>query len=215
MSSSTLRAYGAQSGVQGHCPCEACQTRELRGPSPSGGKNPAKLHVLLRPCAPMARSPGVQGHCPCVACQTCEPWHPSCHGGKPRKPHVPLCPLPAFGGQSGVKGFQPLREGGKLADVAETEVLLKTIRGGVKNGTPKASLRPTSLISPFVQQRLNGIVALYAANLLHLALWWRADGERSPPASPWPSGSDFAAVPAAGAKVPHRGAYSCRVSMRR
>ena len=71
-----------------------------------------------------------------VACQTCEPWHPSCHGGKtPAKPHVPLCPLPAFGGQSGVKGHCPLGEGRKLADVAEAEMLQKTIRGGVKNGT--------------------------------------------------------------------------------
>ena len=71
-----------------------------------------------------------------VACQTCEPWHPSCHGGKtPAKPHVPLCPLPAFGGQSGVKGHCPLGEGRELADVAEAEMLQKTIRGGVKNGT--------------------------------------------------------------------------------
>ena len=71
-----------------------------------------------------------------VACQTREPWHLSCHGGKtPANPHVPLCPLPAFGGQSGVKGHCPLGEGRKLADVAETEVLQKAIRGGVKNGT--------------------------------------------------------------------------------
>ena len=74
-----------------------------------------------------------------VACQTREPGHPSCHGGKtPAKPHVPLCPLPAFGGQSGVKGLSPLlshREGRELADVAEAEMLQKTIRGGVKNGT--------------------------------------------------------------------------------
>ena len=68
--------------------------------------------------------------------QTGEPWHPSCHGGKtPAKPHVPLCPLPAFGGQSGVKGHCPLGEGRELADVAEAEMLQKTIRGGVKNGT--------------------------------------------------------------------------------
>ena len=68
--------------------------------------------------------------------QTGEPWHPSCHGGKtPAKPHVPLCPLPAFGGQSGVKGHCPLGERRELADVAEAEMLQKTIRGGVKNGT--------------------------------------------------------------------------------
>ena len=67
--------------------------------------------------------------------QTGEPWHPSCHGGKtPAKPHVPLCPLPAFGGQSGVKGHCPLGERGKLADVAETEVLQKAVRGGIENG---------------------------------------------------------------------------------
>ena len=74
-----------------------------------------------------------------VACQTREPGHPSCHGGKtPAKPHVPLCPLPAFGGQSGVKGLSPLlsrREGRELADVAEAEMFQKAIRGGVKNGT--------------------------------------------------------------------------------
>ncbi len=33
------------------------QTGEPRGPLPSGGKTSAKLHVSLRPCAPMARSP--------------------------------------------------------------------------------------------------------------------------------------------------------------
>ena len=48
-------------------------------------------------------------------------------------------PLPcALRAQSGVKGLSPLfsrREGRKFADVAETEVLQKTIRGGVKNGT--------------------------------------------------------------------------------
>ena len=70
-----------------------------------------------------------------AACQTREPWHLSCHGGKtPAKPHVPLCPLPAFGGQSGVKGHCPLGERGKLADVAETEVLQKAVRGGIENG---------------------------------------------------------------------------------
>ena len=42
---------------------EACQTREPRGLSPSGGKTPAKLHVALRPCAHSAQS-GVKGHCP-------------------------------------------------------------------------------------------------------------------------------------------------------
>ena len=40
---------------------EACQTREPRGLSPSGGKTPAKPHVPRAPCAPMARSPGCRG----------------------------------------------------------------------------------------------------------------------------------------------------------
>ena len=66
-----LRAYGAQSGVQGVTPC---QTREPRGLSPSGGKTPAKPHVPLRPCAPMARSPGCRG-APSAARPSSE-WHP-------------------------------------------------------------------------------------------------------------------------------------------
>ena len=61
--------------------------RKLRGPSPNDGL-----------CYASSREPH----------QTGEPWHLSCHGGKtPAKPHVPLCPLPAFGGQSGVKGHCP------------------------------------------------------------------------------------------------------------
>ena len=32
--------------------------REPRGPPPSGGKTPAKLHVALRPCATKARRDG-------------------------------------------------------------------------------------------------------------------------------------------------------------
>ena len=69
-------ANSAQSGVKGHCPLrkprdllssgslyrptsgKPHQTGEPRGLSPSGGKTPAKPHVSLCPCAPMARSPG-------------------------------------------------------------------------------------------------------------------------------------------------------------
>ena len=50
------------------------QTGEPRGPSPSGGKTPAKPHIPLRPCAPMARSPGVQGVTPCYTVRvSCSP----------------------------------------------------------------------------------------------------------------------------------------------
>ena len=55
MSPDQPRAQRARSGVQGVTPC---QTREPRGPLPSGGKTPAKPHVSRVPCAPMARSPG-------------------------------------------------------------------------------------------------------------------------------------------------------------
>ena len=48
-----LCAHSAQSGVKGHCPL-----REPRGPPPSGGKTPAKMHVALRPCATQARRDG-------------------------------------------------------------------------------------------------------------------------------------------------------------
>ena len=41
------------------------QTGGLRGLSPSGGKTPAKSHVPLCPCAPMAHSPGSRGTTPC------------------------------------------------------------------------------------------------------------------------------------------------------
>ena len=67
--------YGRGVGCRGSPPAashEACrrmavfsiqQTRkphqsgEPRGPSPSGGKTPAKPHIPLRPCAPKARRP--------------------------------------------------------------------------------------------------------------------------------------------------------------
>ena len=50
------------------------QTGEPRGPSPSGGKTPAKPHIPLRPCAPMVRSPGVQGVTPCYTVRvSCSP----------------------------------------------------------------------------------------------------------------------------------------------
>ena len=50
------------------------QSGEPRGPSPSGGKTPAKPHIPLRPCAPMARSPGVQGVTPCYTVRvSCSP----------------------------------------------------------------------------------------------------------------------------------------------
>ena len=50
------------------------QTGEPRGLLPSGGKTPAKPHIPLRPCAPMARSPGVQGVTPCYTVRvSCSP----------------------------------------------------------------------------------------------------------------------------------------------
>ena len=57
-----LCAHSAQSGVKGHCPL-----REPRGPPPSGGKTPAKLHVALRPCAHNAQR-WVQGFSPAGGC---------------------------------------------------------------------------------------------------------------------------------------------------
>ena len=57
-----LCAHSAQSGVKGHCPL-----REPRGPPPSGGKTPAKLHVALRPCAHSAQR-WVQGFSPAGGC---------------------------------------------------------------------------------------------------------------------------------------------------
>ena len=42
------------------------QTREPRGPSPSGGKTPANPHVSLRPLRGKAAQSGVQGYCPCL-----------------------------------------------------------------------------------------------------------------------------------------------------
>ena len=102
-----LRAYGAQSGVQGFTPC---QTREPRGLSPSGGKTRPSRMSRYAPARLWRAVRGAGGH-----------------------------PLPcALRAQSGVKGLSPLlshREGRELADVAEAEMLQKTIRGGVKNGT--------------------------------------------------------------------------------
>ena len=43
---------------------KSCQTGEPRGPPPSGGKTPAKQHVVQAPCAPQARSPGCRGSPP-------------------------------------------------------------------------------------------------------------------------------------------------------
>ena len=51
------------------------QTREPRGPSPSGGKTPANQLFHEQPSAHRARS-GVKGYYPLR-----EPWHLSCHGG--------------------------------------------------------------------------------------------------------------------------------------
>ena len=128
---STLRAFGAQSGVQGGERKRVSSGHNRRRRLATGSRQPKRGFDT----AVSKTTIEVAGHCPCAACQTREPWHLSCHGGKtPAKPHVPLRPLPAFGGQSGVTGHCPLGERGKLADVAETEVLQKAVRGGIENG---------------------------------------------------------------------------------
>ena len=108
-----LRAYGAQSGVQGVTPCEACQTREPRGPSPSGGKTPAKQHVSRVPCAPMARSPGCRDTAPA------KPARPASRGTrratavKPRPSRMSrYAPCPPSAGSPGSRGTAPWGRGG-------------------------------------------------------------------------------------------------------
>ena len=78
------------------------QTREPRGPLPSGGNFTAKPLPHDQPRAQRARS-GVQGHCPLR-----EPRGPSPSGGKtPANPHVSLRPLRGKAAQSGVQGYYP------------------------------------------------------------------------------------------------------------
>ena len=48
------------------------QTREPRGPSPSGGNSAANSHVPLAPCAPLARSPGCRGSPPAQSALDCQ-----------------------------------------------------------------------------------------------------------------------------------------------
>ena len=62
MSPEQPRAQRARCGVQGYYPC---QTGEPRGPSPSGGKTPANMHVSERP-APNGRGVGSRGTAPCA-----------------------------------------------------------------------------------------------------------------------------------------------------
>ena len=107
------------------------QTREPRGPSPSGGISAAKLHVpqmLLRPMG--GRGVGSRGTIPCASHearrrmavfpiqltrkphQTVEPRGPLPSGGiSAAKLHVPQMLLRPMGGRGcGVKGYYPLCE---------------------------------------------------------------------------------------------------------
>ena len=86
---------------------EACQTREPRGLSPSGGKTPAKPHVSRVPCAPMARSPGCRDTAPAKPARLAS--REACRRAVVKPGQAACLPstLPAFGGQSGVQGVTP------------------------------------------------------------------------------------------------------------
>ena len=84
------------------------QTGEPRGPSPSGGKTPAKPHIPLRPCAPKARSS--KGAKP--------PSREACRRAAVERSQAAfLRALCAHSAQSGVKGYYPLREARRRAAV--------------------------------------------------------------------------------------------------